>query len=274
MTRTTQLALSTVVAMALAAPGWAAAQAVPRTSAGSSGSSSSGSSGSSGGSAGSSSGPSQAQSRSAPSGSRTGSVAQPRSGSSVGSTAGTRSRVGGSGSGGARLNDNAPAIGRYRNGQPIQGTAVPRQPGNYPVHPIYPVYPGYWYPWYGPGFGYGYGWGYYDPWWYGGYPWGVWGYGGYSGGYSGGGGGYEGGESTREDIGSIRLKANVSDAKVYVDGALMGTVDDFDGLGHHLDLAAGKHDLELRADGYQTYTSTVDVLSGKTTTERVTLKKK
>ena len=28
----------------------------------------------------------------------------------------------------------------------------------------------------------------------------------------------------------IRLKANVKEAKVYIDGALYGTVDEFDGL--------------------------------------------
>ena len=140
----------------------------------------------------------------------------------------------------------------------------------YPVYPAYPIYPGYWYPWYGPGFGYGYGYGYYDPWWYGGYV-------GYSGGYSVG--AYSGGGDSESyggspETGSIRLKANVATAKVYIDGALMGTVDDFDGLSHHLDIAGGHHELELRADGYESHTSTVDVQVGKTVTERVTLNRK
>ena len=52
---------------------------------------------------------------------------------------------------------------------------------------------------------------------------------------------------------TIRLKANVKEAKVYVDGALYGTVDEFDGLGDHLELDGGRHTLELRADGYETY---------------------
>ncbi len=75
-------------------------------------------------------------------------------------------------------------------------------------------------------------------------------------------------------MGSIRLRASPSSAKVYVDGTLMGIVDDFDGLSSHLDLAAGQHALELRADGYETYSGTINVLVGKTMTERVTLKKK
>ena len=74
--------------------------------------------------------------------------------------------------------------------------------------------------------------------------------------------------------GSIRLRANVSSAKVYVDGTLVGTVDEFDGLTHHLDLEPGTHALELRADGYQSATKDVNVSAGKTTTERLSLKKK
>ena len=147
----------------------------------------------------------------------------------------------------------------------------------YPVYPVYPIYPGYWYPWFGPGFGYGFGFGYYDPWGYGyggygayGYGYPGYGYGAYSG--YGGGGGYTQDQANVEH-GSIRLKANVSTAKVYIDGALMGTVDEFDGLSHHLDLPSGPHQLELRAEGYEAYTTTIFVEANKTMTERVTLKK-
>ncbi|MFI5177817.1 MAG: PEGA domain-containing protein [Vicinamibacterales bacterium] len=153
---------------------------------------------------------------------------------------------------------------------------MPRPPGVYPSNPIY-GYPGYgyWYPWYGPGFGYGYGYGYYDPW-YSGYGfYGSYAYGGY-GGYSGGGGGGGGYSSEYQTVatGSIRLRVSPETAKVYIDGALMGTVEDFNGLGRHLDLPAGQHQIELRADGYDTYTGTVEVLVGKTMTERVSLNKK
>jgi hypothetical protein len=58
-----------------------------------------------------------------------------------------------------------------------------------------------------------------------------------------------------------------------VDGALVGTVDEFDGLGHHLEIEAGRHQIELRADGYESYSSEIAVQAGRTVTERATLKK-
>jgi len=294
MAKPTCTLICAAVVMALAAPQWVNAQAVPRSSApgssssGNSGSSSNGSSASPANTAVVRPGPSETNvpespraapadqrgggARSAPSGARTGSTAQPRPSGSSAQPAGSprASAPGGPPPNGAP----GTAVGRYRNGQPTQGTAVPRQPGNYPGYPIY-GYPGYgygyWYPWYGPGFGYGYG--YYNPWWYGsfgfygGYPYGYGGYGAYSG------GGYAG-EYQSVATGSIRLRVSPETAKVYIDGTLMGTVDDFNGLGHHLDLPAGQHQIELRADGYETYTGTIDVLVGKTMTERVSLNKK
>ena len=77
----------------------------------------------------------------------------------------------------------------------------------------------------------------------------------------------------RHEMGSLRLKASPATAKVYVDGTLMGTVDDFDGLSHHLEIEPGTHRLELRADGYQTLSTDVTVKTG-TTTVRLTMKKK
>ena len=172
----------------------------------------------------------------------------------------------------ANPNGGAPAppgpggAARPRYGSPTQGQAVSRAPGQFPVYPYYPIYPYYpYYPYYYP-YGYGFGFGYYSA-----YPW----YGGF-GGYYGGGGYSEGGGSytTEMATGSIRLRASPSNAKVYVDGTLMGIVDDFDGLSNHLELSAGQHALELRADGYETYSGTINVQVGKTMTERVSLKKK
>ena len=97
-------------------------------------------------------------------------------------------------------------------------------------------------------------------------------------GYGGGGGYYsrndrDDRDTTRQPTGSIRFRANPPHARVYVDGALVGTVDEFDGLGDHLEIEAGRHQIELRADGYQTYTSEISVRAGRTTTERANLKK-
>lgn len=119
------------------------------------------------------------------------------------------------------------------------------------------------YGYYGP-FGYvPFGATYYDPW------------GPYMYGYGGAtvGGSYEPLRDDARPIGSVRLRMNPRDAKVYVDGALVGTVDDFDGLRDHLDLESGAHELEVRADGYQSYRSEVVVRPGKTVTERAKLKK-
>jgi len=108
----------------------------------------------------------------------------------------------------------------------------------------YGYYPFGWDPYY-PGYGYGYGSYTYDD------------------------------ERSEEDrnMGSIRLKANAKEARVYIDGALVGTVDDFDGLSDHLELTAGTYSLELRADGYETYTGELVVEASKTLTERLSLKK-
>ena len=173
------------------------------------------------------------------------------------------------------------------------GQAQPRSfygPG-YPSH--YPgyghgYYPGYGYgsyPWYGygyyPWYGYGPGYGYGS--WY--YPFGVsfafglpYAYDSYPAyGYGGG-----GGDSSRDDhevresrrpTGSVRFRANPPHARVYVDGALVGIVDEFDGLGDHLVIESGRHQIELRADGYANHSSEVSVKAGRTVTERANLKK-
>ena len=181
------------------------------------------------------------------------------------------------------------SAGRDRDGRAVVGSAVPRTFNDltYVSFPLY-GYWGSWVPWYGSGFGWNAGFLYYNPWTYAGTNW-YWGrygpwydpwgytpyYDPYSSYYGGGGGG--GGSSApkvKSTIGSIRLKANVSSARVYVDGALYGTVDEFDGLSNHLELDGGRHMLELRADGYDTYTKEINVEAGKTLTHRASLKKK
>jgi hypothetical protein len=159
------------------------------------------------------------------------------------------------------------------------------------------------YPWYGSGLNWSYSpYGYAYP--YGASRW-TWGrYGmwydpydpfGYSGnyrpeygyipgyGYSGvstsgyGYGGYESSSSTgapaREATGSVRVRVTPRQGKVYVDGTLMGTVDDFDGLRDHLATTAGAHEIEIRADGYQALRLPVHVEEDKTVTVRGSLKK-
>ncbi len=193
---------------------------------------------------------------------------------------------------------------RDRNGRPITNTAVRRSPSpminlgsdwlrdaGYPFSPW-----GRWYPWYTGGWGYGYV--TYDPWrvggtrwvfgryglwWYGPTPWydpwydpyygmyGTYGYSPYDYGY--GGGGTSRRDEPKRETGSIRLRVRPDKAKVYIDGVLQGLVDDFNGLSRHLDVSAGTHQLELRADGYVTLNDEIIVEAGKTQTYRGALKK-
>ena len=306
MARSPRIIFSFAVAMALAAPAVAFGQATSRGG-GSNGNSSgqavprSESSGTATASAGGSSGggsvtpvsspalpelpppqPMDQQRQATQSSSRTGSTATSR-------PSGTAS------SGGAATGSAAPAASgggqqtaRPRNGRPSVGTAVARPPvatassvpltvfggfgwnlGYYGFSPYSYYYgPGsyYWNPlwggWYDP---------FYDPFYYD--PmYARYGYG------QRGPRLYGGAESAasayaRPAMGSLRLKASPGTAKVYIDGKQMGTVDDFDGLTHHLEVAVGAHVLELRADGYQTLSTDINVGTG-TTTLRYTLKKK
>jgi hypothetical protein len=183
------------------------------------------------------------------------------------------------------------AVGRSRGGVPARGTAIPRANVTGLSFPLFGPW-GRWFPWYTSGFGWNLGYVGFNPWLYGGTQWvwgryGLWydpfdpwnsyygGYGSYIGGAYGYGGGYAGDSSAgRPETGSIRLRVKPTNAKVYIDGGLVGVVSDFDGLTGHLSVAAGAHELELRADGYETYTADITVKANATTTERFSLKKK
>jgi len=141
---------------------------------------------------------------------------------------------------------------------------------------------GNWYPWYS-GFGWSFG-AFYNPWSYGATRWywspyGLW--------YdpwnyywdpfwSTGGTAYPSSsyrEKVEKTTGSLRIKANPSSAKVYIDNALAGTVEEFNGLGDNLEIEGGHHILEIRADGYKTFSQSIDVKVGKTQTIRASLKR-
>ncbi len=103
---------------------------------------------------------------------------------------------------------------------------------------------GYGHGYYGHGYGYGYGHG------YGGY--GPYGYG--ANGYS--------------NSGAVRIEVNPKesreDIQVYVDEAHAGVVDDFDGFSQRLYLPPGKHEIEVRLDGYETLRLAIFVSPGNT----------
>ena len=103
---------------------------------------------------------------------------------------------------------------------------------------------GYGHGYYGHGYGYGYGHGYA-------------GYGPY---------GY--GANRYSDSGAVRIEVNPKesreDIQVYVDEAHAGVVDDFDGFSQRLYLPPGKHEIEIRLDGYETLRLAILVSSGNT----------
>jgi hypothetical protein len=120
-------------------------------------------------------------------------------------------------------------------------------------------YPPYWA--YG---GLGLGYFYYDPFW--GDPYGGGYYGGGGGGYYGGSGGYS--SSQPAGNGELRLKVKPKDAQVYVDGALAGTVDNFDGTFERLTLPEGPHRVELRLDAHQPVSFEVNIVPNELVTYR------
>ena len=113
---------------------------------------------------------------------------------------------------------------------------------------------------YGHGYGhrYGYGHGYYGHGYgYGGY--GPYGYGGYLSPYG----------DVRIEVGPKYLR---DEARVYVNEAHVGDVDDFDGFFQRLSLTPGEYDIEIRLDGYQTLKQRIYVRRGSTYKIRESLK--
>lgn len=184
-----------------------------------------------------------------------------------------------------------PANSRPRDGRTQTGTAAERTSppytggggGYYPYYPGYvydPFYSfyynpyynryAYWNPW-----GYGYGLGYfsYDPYLFGAMGDPGYGYGG------GGGGGYEssgGGNYIQryQGAGSLRLKIKPANAQVYIDGYYVGVVDSFDGAFQKLNVDAGPHRVELKAEGYETTDFEVVVTPGDTVTYKGDMKRR
>jgi len=217
-----------------------------------------------------------------------GSAAAPASsGNNRGSASGTRSRA----TAADNSNNNAsgarevPNWSRPRGDQPVTGTAVTRvgPPPNGDHGRYYGG--GYYYDpyYYGNYYGYGYSPYYYSPF-YAPYGFGL-GYGLYSGlGWNpyfgdpfadpnyGGYGGYSSSQYDEEQ-GNLKLKVKPRNAKVFVDGYLVGTVDEFDGAFQKLALNGGRHKVEVKADGYETAEFDVLVAPGKTVTFQGDLKR-
>ena len=74
--------------------------------------------------------------------------------------------------------------------------------------------------------------------------------------------------------GGLQLDVEPRRAQVYVDGWLAGSVEEFSGYYHHLDLAAGPHIVEVLASGYDPLVVEVAISPGNTTTYRGSLNRR
>jgi hypothetical protein len=97
--------------------------------------------------------------------------------------------------------------------------------------------------------------------WWGG-PWGPWGYWPPYGYYA-----------PYDYASEVRVLATPREAEVYVDGYLVGTVDDFDGWSQRLRLQPGEHEIELFLDGYRSVKQRMLFRPSETYKIRVTLEK-
>jgi hypothetical protein len=181
---------------------------------------------------------------------------------------------------------------RDRGNRPVTGAAIERPAGLIPGYGLYvPIDNfgpwGRWYPWYYGGYGYGYV--SYNPWLYGASRYSIYRYGSwydpydpwcYNVGYwrCDGSAGYGAttaapGPDEEVPMASVRLRVSPASAQVYLNGALVGTVSDFNGLSNHLQVPINAALIEIKADGYQTFVPEVEITAGRTTTVRGSLKK-
>ena len=109
--------------------------------------------------------------------------------------------------------------------------------------------------WYGPGYRY------YSPFFHPTYL-----YGPQWGPYSFGPWGYplHGGYYYYRERGSVRLQVKPEETEVYVDGYYAGVVDSYDGFFQRLSLPPGRHDIELRLEGYRSIQEQVYLAVGQT----------
>jgi hypothetical protein len=71
----------------------------------------------------------------------------------------------------------------------------------------------------------------------------------------------------------VRIMATPREAEVYVDGYLVGTVDDFDGWSQRLRIQPGEHEVELYLEGYRSVRQKMLFRPGETYKIRATLEK-
>jgi hypothetical protein len=71
--------------------------------------------------------------------------------------------------------------------------------------------------------------------------------------------------------GGVQLDVLPWRARVFLDGAYAGRVDDFNGYYQHLTVAAGPHRIVIVEPGYEPLVIDLQIVAGRTTTHRATL---
>jgi hypothetical protein len=187
------------------------------------------------------------------------------------------SRSGGGGGGGHAM----PRGGHSPSpGAPVVGRGVPRGSVSHPIHPgggHGGYYPGYVYPPYYGGIGIGWGWGGY---WGGYYGWGYWGPGWWGPGYATSmwwpGWGWWGAPAMYYPpywgvVSDAKFLVTPRNTEVYIDGALAGIVDQYDGAFQSLTLAPGTHQITFYLEGHKRRDTNVYVAPGSTLKLRHTM---
>lgn len=174
---------------------------------------------------------------------------------------------------GSRPYGSTPYVGVTGTVVPVSGQAISRQPsaperpGTYPPSGGGSINWGY-APWIFSGLGF-YNVLYADPYWLGGYwfPYDEFGY-AYDPNWDPAVSGSEFYVDQEAGQGGLRLKVEPGSAAVFVDGSPMGTVDDFSGIFHKMQLPAGPHHVEVQAPGYRSIAFDVRIEPNDTVTYR------
>jgi hypothetical protein len=80
-------------------------------------------------------------------------------------------------------------------------------------------------------------------------------------------------QSAQANTGGLSFEITPSDARVIVDGQDLGSVGEFTPTSQPLGLPAGRHHVEIVANGYHTMSSDVDVLAGQVIPFRGTMER-
>ena len=64
-------------------------------------------------------------------------------------------------------------------------------------------------------------------------------------------------------MGGLSFEISPSNAEAFIDGNFVGTVGQFTSQSQPLGVTAGRHRLEIRAEGYQTMAFDVDIVAGQ-----------